>query len=807
MKVSKELADLRKKYFKQERELQLKRTQVKTNENHLRALEESHDRLEREVQYNLLEVRKLDKHNSKLKSQIEELKQITHPEKLEVKDLKGLVKTSQSIFSAFESQNLTPQQEVAMLGDSGRVLMDLARITEQVVDLKNNLQQVKKAQKELEMSESFQEEVRDMVKVKFKNILDQEDSCLFPQKTFQGESITFEDLLAFACKYWDLVMEGYVLVDENYNIWPASSPVEASQSEVWVMSKEEANYYKEKTQESEEEVQDLLKHEEERLESIREQKTSNYTLEKTRLKNAVDLLIYFLFLVLFTWSAQDLSIFEFYQARDSTVQRILGHPFPKNSSSPIHFHNIVLASHLFNFLEDSFVPSFFEDSKYNGDNLTTKERKYLFGVYRKVGPIRVLQKRVEDFTCEYTLSDKLGKLNGLCSDDYSEEIESKQTLENSQELSWYKYQSYENPRVLRGKHNSYKLNGYVALFNSSQTYQEALNNLQIFRTWISEKTRLLSIDANFCNSNIDLCMSWNIYFEWMSGGSITPGYQIHIFRVKPFWTVADYAKLLGSFLALGISFYFLVQIILKFKRQGCKSTFNFWNCLLVLLFLLVLFKNIAIFLFLEQEMIKNFDPYSEEFVDYMQAAYYYSLINNFKGFCLFIAYFSVLGFLKDSRSLRIIWGTLRNGMYQMTFFFLVFILLFVGWSLVAFRGFGQYLGNFKDMGSTSSTLGRILLGETDFDSMYKVNPVFSGMFFISFLFMNYFVMINVFLAIINESYDTVYKKVQSGSSEKDEMLLMIELILKGLKHVLIDLPVNLVKCKGCRKKQETINSN
>jgi hypothetical protein len=60
-------------------------------------------------------------------------------------------------------------------------------------------------------------------------------------------------------------------------------------------------------------------------------------------------------------------------------------------------------------------------------------------------------------------------------------------------------------------------------------------------------------------------------------------------------------------------------------------------------------------------------------------------------------------------------------------------------------------------------------------------------------------MLNIFLAIINESYDTVYKRVKKV--KKDELLIILGMIMKGFKLVLIDLPLGLLLFKPCRKRK------
>lgn len=299
---------------------------------------------------------------------------------------------------------------------------------------------------------------------------------------------------------------------------------------------------------------------------------------------------------------------------------------------------------------------------------------------------------------------------------------------------------------------------------------------------------------NFCNNYADVCSSFDLIFEYTASGLVLCKSNIYLYRVDRNWKTVDLIRNIFEGLIGGIMVYFIIDLVLRVRKEGCKVVcLSFWTILRVLIIVMLIIKIMLILVYSNLYEVKNFDPDTDEFKDYESIAYYYSLINNFVGVIAFFAYFSILSFLQKSKSLKVIWGTLRTSMYKLIFFFFVFILVFIGWILLAYRGFGQYSSGYKDYGTTVSTLLQMLLGNIDFDDIYNIQPAFAAIFFILFIFLSFFVMLNIFLAIINESYDTYYKKIHS-TDEKDEMMVIIGIIFRAVKQGICVYPWKLVTC-------------
>lgn len=67
--------------------------------------------------------------------------------------------------------------------------------------------------------------------------------------------------------------------------------------------------------------------------------------------------------------------------------------------------------------------------------------------------------------------------------------------------------------------------------------------------------------------------------------------------------------------------------------------------------------------------------------------------------------------------------------------------------------------------SCSYTLFRIILGDFDFASLERANSVFGPIYFIVYVFFVFFVLINMFIAIINETYVGVKSDLQSQQND------------------------------------------
>ena len=843
--------ELSKKYLQNQSNINELNEIYQKESDDLQKIDELSTRLEKNVNTLMIDIRALEKQKNLIKTKIEQRKLVNEPEKNQIKDINTFVYASKSIFTAKAFSNLEndPSKQEALQGRSGDVLIDIAKISENVIGLRNNIFDLKRAEIGLKDLKSAEKNKRlkeitteidiynkNTVKVRYKNLFDKEETCDFPMTDHLGNKLKFENLLENACRYWDLFQFGNVLLDEDFLVWPGSKyvadEIKDITKEVWIMSKEEANYFKavktkEKTMVEEEienntterhinyseEIEDEVEKEKDELKKNKETEEHKLLKERERNKNALNLLIYGLFIVLFTWSLlQSNQVESNFYANAGFSNLLLTVNFPVNSSAPNYFYGINIFQDFKNFLNGPLLNSFFQTYDYNGNKLSIDQMQYVTYSYKKLGTTRFLQKKTKIETCKTDLSDYLGRENYSCyqilslSNEYTDTLSIPELLPNY--TSWLQYQHVSNPRSITGTMASYDLEGYIAYIDPSTTIDEASNLFYlIINNWIDLQTRMLAIHSNFCNFNVDICISVELLFEFIAGGGVIPTVNILTYRVNLAWKALDKIRIAFDVISASILLYFLIAVIYQAKLKGLKIIYkSFWNLALLLLIIMTFIKQMAYLAYQNLDKIKNFNEHSTEFVDYMSVAIFYKMISNFTGICSFFTYFYVLSFFQESKSLKVVWGTLKNSMYRLLFFFFVFLLVFIGWMLLAYKGFGQYLADYRNLGNTASTLLQMLLGNVNFQEIYSVQHEFAGLFFFLFIFLDYFIMLNVFLAIINEAYDTVYKRIKIND-DPDEMLIIFEILLKGAAYSFFTMPWQLITCQYCKRKKNNQFSN
>ena len=80
------------------------------------------------------------------------------------------------------------------------------------------------------------------------------------------------------------------------------------------------------------------------------------------------------------------------------------------------------------------------------------------------------------------------------------------------------------------------------------------------------------------------------------------------------------------------------------------------------------------------------------------------------------------------------------------------MIMIVGFALAGTNIFGQENDDYIDEFKSIITLFLMILGEYDFDKMYRVNPFSAYIFFIVYQAFIFLVMVNIFLAILNDAY-------------------------------------------------------
>merc|ERR1740131_927189 len=89
----------------------------------------------------------------------------------------------------------------------------------------------------------------------------------------------------------------------------------------------------------------------------------------------------------------------------------------------------------------------------------------------------------------------------------------------------------------------------------------------------------------------------------------------------------------------------------------------------------------------------------------------------------------------------------------------MFLIIFFSFSELGYLLFGTQVADFRDVTNACYTLFRTILGDFNFEVIEQADWLFGPIFFISYIFFVFFVLLNVFLAIINDTYGQVKAQI------------------------------------------------
>lgn len=93
----------------------------------------------------------------------------------------------------------------------------------------------------------------------------------------------------------------------------------------------------------------------------------------------------------------------------------------------------------------------------------------------------------------------------------------------------------------------------------------------------------------------------------------------------------------------------------------------------------------------------------------------------------------------------------------------MFAIVFVAYAQLGYIAFGNELEDFHTFPAAIFTLFRTILGEFDYLEIERANHILGPIYFMTYIFFVFFVLLNMFLAIINDTYSDIKNEIQQDS--------------------------------------------
>ncbi|XP_069958832.1 polycystin-2 isoform X1 [Cherax quadricarinatus] len=481
------------------------------------------------------------------------------------------------------------------------------------------------------------------------------------------------------------------------------------------------------------------------------QKEDREIYVRTTLRELVVYLIFLLILCILTFGMTSPTMYYFTNVLSGLFLDI---KFP---DSELTYRESALVIDFWTFVQNVMLDGLYWENWYDtAKTPTSPDDRNILYENRLLGIPRMRQLRVQNSSC--TIPDDFQQAIRQCYGVYSPSIEDTEPFGPGNSTEW----EYHTEEEMNG--TSYW--GQIAVYSGAGSYidlglnrsesEDIISNLRK-NLWVTRATRAVFIDFTVYNANINLFCVIKLAFEFPATGGIIPSWSFLTVKLLRYVTPLDYFIMACEFIFLFFILYYIVEETIEIKALKCAYFKNIWNLLdLVVIIISIVCTGFSIYStisinYLLEDLLADPDTFS----DFQFLGFWQSQFNNGVAVLVFFSWFKLFKYISFNKTMTQLFTTLSKCAKDVAGFTIMFFIVFFAYCQLGYLLFGTQVEDFSTFLNSVFTLLRTILGDFNFHDIEAANRILGPIFFISYVFFVFFVLLNMFLAIINDTYTEV----------------------------------------------------
>ncbi|XP_032885965.1 polycystic kidney disease 2-like 2 protein [Amblyraja radiata] len=340
-----------------------------------------------------------------------------------------------------------------------------------------------------------------------------------------------------------------------------------------------------------------------------------------------------------------------------------------------------------------------------------------------------------------------------------------------------------------GKVGTYRNGGYIIELEKNKPATVKIIKYLKSKLWLDHGTRAVFVDFSVYNANVNLFCAIRLLVEFPASGGAVTSSEIYTVKLLRYVSKFDYFLAVCEVIFCVFIFNYVIQEGVELYCRKLSYFKRFWNFLdfsIVLLSIVAIFFNIyrtikvnALLL----NLLKNSNSYPNLYF----LAYWQNRYNIIIAFTVFIAWIKIFKYISFNMTMTQLATTLSRCAKAILGFAVMFFIVFFGYAQLGYLIFGTQVDGFHTFGSCIFTQFRIILGDFNFSEIEEANRILGPIYFITFVFCLFFVLLNVFLAIINDTYS----EVKDDKSLENVDFDIYEVLKRRYKNLLYKINPNM----------------
>uniref|UniRef100_A0A6Q2XY96 Polycystin-2 n=1 Tax=Esox lucius TaxID=8010 RepID=A0A6Q2XY96_ESOLU len=456
---------------------------------------------------------------------------------------------------------------------------------------------------------------------------------------------------------------------------------------------------------------------------------------------------------------------------------------PVSPGDPATFRSLSSMGEFWKFTEGPFLNGMYWEVWYNNKSLP-ENRSMIYYENLLLGVPRIRQVKVRNESC--TVHENLRDEVHDCYNMYTASNEDTAPFGPKNETAWvYTEEGRLNGSGHWGQVAAYGGGGYYQ--DLSRTRDESAGLLRSLKQqlWLDRGTRAVFLDFSVYNGNINLFCIARLVVEFPATGGVVTSWQFQTVRLIRYMSSWDYFVGVCEVAFCLFILYYVVEEALEIHIHRLRYFKSMWNCLDVLIVALsvsAIIINITRTSMVSsrlKDLLENHSAYP----NFEPLAHLQVMFNNMAAAIVFFSWVKLFKFINFNKTMSQLSNTMSRCAKDLTGFAIMFFIIFLAYAQLAYLVFGTQVNDFSTFQACIFTQFRIILGDFEFSEIEEANPVLGPIYFTTFVFFIFFILMNMFLAIINDTYSEVKADMSQQRSEME----MTDLIKKGCNKALMKL--------------------
>ncbi|XP_070844314.1 polycystin-2 isoform X2 [Chaetodon trifascialis] len=456
---------------------------------------------------------------------------------------------------------------------------------------------------------------------------------------------------------------------------------------------------------------------------------------------------------------------------------------PLSAGDTSTFRSLSTMEDFWKFTQGPFLSGMYWEVWYNNKSLP-ENQSLIYYENLLLGVPRLRQVKVRNESC--SVHDDLRDEVQDCYNMYTPANEDTAPFGPKNGTAWvYATESEMNGSSYWGQVSKYGGGGYHQ--DLSRTEEESTIQLRFLKDhlWLDRGTRAVFLDFSVYNGNINLFCIAKLLVEFPATGGAVTSWQFQTVRLIRYVSSWDYFVGLCEVAFCLFIVYYVVEEVLEIRIHRLHYFKSLWNCLDVLI---VLFSVVAIIMNITRtamvgSLLKGLLENHTAHPSFEALANLQVRFNNVAAVIVFFTWVKLFKFINFNKTMSQLSSTMSRCAKDLVGFAIMFFIIFLAYAQLAYLVFGTQVNDFSTFQASIFTQFRIILGDFEFSEIEEANPVLGPIYFTTFVFFIFFILMNMFLAIINDTYSEVKADMSQQRSEME----MTDLIKKGCNKALMKL--------------------